>query len=286
MKKLISNTFFEGERPLFATHDLRLDKVKIYPGESAMKQCQNIEAFDCYFMGKYPFWHNENVLIEKSLFTIYSRAAIWYSKNIRMLDTVVEAPKMFRKVNGLYLENTQLPNAAECCWFSQNIEFKNVEVKGGDYIFMNSSNITIDGFKLQGNYSFQDAKNVEIRNAYLDSRDALWETENVSVYDSVLEGEFLGWHSKNLRLVNCTIIGTQPLCYVENLIMENCTMVDTDFCFEYSTVCAEINGHIHSIRNPKGGCITAKSIGEIIIDENCINPGECQITTEKKVLCA
>lgn len=64
------------------------------------------------------------------------------------------------------------------------------------YILMNSTNIKVDGFKLDGDYSFQDAKNVEVRNAFLNSKDAFWKTENVTVYDSVIIGEYLGWHSK------------------------------------------------------------------------------------------
>ena len=276
--KLISDKFLEGERPLFATNDLRLENVKFYPGESAIKECNRVEAFGCEFMCKYPFWHNDDALIKNCLFTVYSRAAIWYSKNIRMLDTVVDAPKMFREVDGLYLENVKMPNAAECCWNCNNIEFKNVDIKCGDYIFMNSENIKIENLKLDGNYSFQDAKNVEVRNSHLNSKDAFWKTENVTVYDSVISGEYLGWHSKNLRLVNCTISGTQALCYIENLIMENCVMLsDADLCFEYTTLKAVINSHITSIKNPRGGHIFAGSIGEIIIDENCKNPGECEI---------
>lgn len=281
--KLISNQFFEGERPLFATHNMRLENVKFYPGESAIKECNNVEAHKCEFMCKYPFWHNDNALIEDCLFTVYSRAAIWYSKNIRMRNTLVQAPKMFRELDGLYLENVKLTCAAECCWNCRNIEFRNVEARGADYIFMNARNIEIDGFKLQGNYSFQDAKNVVVRNAFLDSKDAFWNTENVTVYDSVLDGEYLGWHSKNLRLVNCKISGTQPLCYAKNLIMENCTMTpDADLGFEYSTLQAEINSSVTSIKNPGEGCIIAEAIGEIIIDENCKNPGACQITDKSK----
>jgi hypothetical protein len=283
--KIIRDQFYEGERPLFASNDIRLENVRFYPGESAMKESHHMEAYDCYFMGKYPFWHNEHTLIEKCLFTVYSRAAIWYSKNIRMIDTVVEAPKMFRQVQHLYLENTKLPNAAECCWNCRDVIFRNVEVKGGDYLLMNSTDIKIDGFRLQGDYSFQDAKDVEVRNAHLDSKDAFWNTENVTVYDSVLIGEYLGWHSKNLRLVNCTIYGTQPLCYNTDLVMENCTMVDTDLCFEYSTLQAEINSDIQSIKNPKGGSITARNIGEIIIDDNCINPGVCSIIAAEALMC-
>ena len=143
---------------------------------------------------------------------------------------------------------------------------------------MNGRNIKVSDFKLQRNYSFQDAKNVEIRNAYLDSKDAFWNTEDVTVYDSEIIGEYLGWHSKNLRLVNCKISSTQPLCYVKNLIMENCIMEDADLSFEYSTLKADIISDIISVKNPQEGYINAKSIGEIVIDEHCINPGGCIIT--------
>lgn len=278
---IISDQFFVGERPLFATDNIRLENVKFFPGESALKECNNVEAYNCEFMCKYPFWHNDNAYIEKSLFTVYSRAAIWYSKNIRMVNTLVDAPKMFREIDGLRLENVKMPNAAECCWNCRNIEFQNVDVKGGDYIFMNSENIRLNGFRLQGNYSFQDAKNVEIHDAQLNSKDAFWKTENVTVYNSVISGEYLGWHSKNLRLVNCTISGTQALCYCKDLVMENCVMMpDADLCFEYTTLQAEINSQIHSVKNPGGGYIKAKSIGETIIDKNCKNPGACRIVVE------
>jgi hypothetical protein len=278
-KKLISDTFFEGERPLFATNDIRLERVKFYPGESAIKECNNVEVYKCEFMSKYPLWHNENTLIEDCLFTVYGRAAIWYSKNMRMINTIVDAPKMFREMDGLYLENVKLNSAAECCWNCRNLKLKNVEVKCGDYIFMNGRNIEVEDFKLQGNYSFQDAKNVVIRNACLDSKDAFWNTEDVTVYNSEITGEYLGWHSKNLRLVNCKISSTQALCYAKDLVMENCTMTpECDLCFEYSTVQAVINSPVTSIKNPNTGYIRVESVGEIIIDENCKNPGTCGIT--------
>lgn len=280
--KVISNTSFEGERPLFASHELRLENVKILPGESSLKHCSNIEVSNCEFSGKYPFWHNENVFITDSLFHEGARAAIWYVKNLRMMDTLVKAPKMFREIDGLFLENVKLPDAQETCWNCRHVELYNVEAHKGDYIFMNNEDMKINGFFLQGNYSFQYAKNVEIRNAELHTKDAFWHSENVTVYDSVLDGEYLGWHSHNLRLVNCKITGTQPLCYAHNLIMENCTMAeDADLAFEYATVQAQICGHITSVKNPDGGMITAHSIGEIIIDEHCKNPGVCRIEIEE-----
>lgn len=281
--KTISNTFYEGERPLFATNNLRLEKVKFYPGESALKECRNVEARQCEFMCKYPFWHNDGALIDDCLFTVYSRAAIWYSKNIRMVNCRVDAPKMFREIDGLHIENVILPNAGETCWNCRDVTLRNVEAKGGDYIFMNNVGVDIDGFRLQGNYSFQDARKVVVRNAVLDSKDAFWKTEDVTVYDSVINGEYLGWYSKNLRLVNCRISGTQPLCYCENLRLENCTMdADADLSFEYSTLEAVINGPVASVKNPGKGFIRAHSIGEIILDGNCPDPEACRITVTGK----
>lgn len=276
--ELIKNKSYEGERPLFATRNLQLEEVTIHTGESALKECKNIEAVNCRFEGKYPFWHNDSFVVKNSLFTEGARAALWYSKNVYMTDTLVEAPKMFREMDGIKLENVQLPNALETLWYCRNVEMKNVTIDKGDYLFIHGENIRIENFKLKGNYSFQYCKNVEIRNAEINSKDAFWNTENVTVYDSILNGEYLGWHSKNLRLVNCKISGTQPLCYAKDLVMENCTMGnDADLCFEYSTLQARIDGPVLSVKNPSGGLIIAESYGDIIIDENCKTPGDCEI---------
>nr|WP_319483826.1 DUF3737 family protein [uncultured Cohaesibacter sp.] len=278
-KTRLSDRFFEGERPLYALGETELDNVRFYPGESPLKHSHDVVIRNCEFMGKYPVWHSDRVLIEDSLFTVYARAAIWYSRDLTMRNCTVEAPKMFRRVSNLTIENCRFPNAGETLWTCDHLTLRDVDLKGADYVFMSCSDIEIDGMKLEGNYSFQDAKNVTIRNANLASKDAFWGTENVTVYDSVIEGEYLGWHSKNLRLVNCTIRGEQPLCYATDLVMENCRMEDTDLCFEYATLEADIISDIISIKNPTSGRIRARSIGEIIIDEHCITPGACVIET-------
>jgi len=274
----ISGKEYGGERPLFASHDLYLENVTIHAGESALKECTNIEAVGCRFEGKYPFWHVDGFVVKNCLFTEGARAALWYSRNLEMTDTLVEAPKMFREMDGIRLERVRIPDAQETLWHCRNVELKNVEVAHADYLFMHSENIRIEDYRQQGNYSFQYCKNVEIRNAVIDSKDAFWNTENVTVYDSELEGEYLGWHSKNLRLVNCQISGTQPLCYAHNLILENCTMADDcDLAFEYSSVEASVKSPVRSVKNPRTGSITAESYGEIILDENIKAPADCKI---------
>ena len=87
--KQIKNTHYEGERPLFASHGLYLEEVTIHAGESALKECSDIEAVNCRFEGKYPFWHNDGFVVKNCLFTEGARAALWYSRNLKMKNTLV-----------------------------------------------------------------------------------------------------------------------------------------------------------------------------------------------------
>ena len=271
--------YFEGERPLYCCRDgLRLENVKIGPGESSLKEGADIEAVHCEFAGKYPFWECDGFTVRDCIFREGARAALWYTRNCKMYDTLVEAPKMFRRIDGAYLENVRMPMAQETFWDSRNIKLRNVYTADANYIFMHCENVDIDGYELHGNYSFQYVKNAVIRNANLQTKDAFWESENVTVYDSVINGEFLAWYAKNLRLVRCRIGGSQPLCYCENLVLEDCTFEpDADLAFEYSSVQATVKGHIPSVKNPRSGHIQAQSIGQVILDENIKAPGNCII---------
>lgn len=276
---IIKDTEFGGERPLFASHNLKLENVTIHAGESAIKASSDIEAVGCTFEGKYPFWHVDRFRITDCTFRPGARAALWYSRNLVMKDTLVEAPKMFREMHGIVMENVTIPDAQETLWHCSDVKLRDVRVNNADYLFMHSSDIDIDGYEQNGNYSFQYCRNVVIRNAILHTKDAFWNTEDVTVYDSVIIGEYLGWHSKNLRLVNCRIGGTQPLCYAKGLVLENCTFeADADLAFEDSELTADIVGNITSVKNPKSGSITADSIGETIIDENVLQPADCKIS--------
>lgn len=277
MKK-IKDTEFGGERPLFGAHDIELENVVIHAGESALKECADIRAVNCRFEGKYPFWHVDRFEIEDCLFTEGARAALWYSTALKMRRTLVEAPKMFREMTGVDLEDVRIPDAQETLWHCRDVRLRNVEVENADYLFMHSDRIDIENYRQKGNYSFQYCHDVEIRNAVIYSKDAFWNTENVTVRDSELHGEYLGWHSRNLRLINCRISGTQPLCYCHNLIMENCEMAaDCDLAFEESELHADIVSPVTSVKNPTSGVIRAQSYGEIILDDFQKKPADCKI---------
>lgn len=278
--KLIKDKEFGGERPLFGQHDLKIENVIIRAGESAIKECSNIMAVDCRFEGNYPFWHVHGFVIERCYFDVGSRSALWYCDNLLMKDTVIDAPKMFREMSVLQLENVVMNDADEVFWRCDDIRARNLKLHGGTYPFMFSHHIDIDGYESDSKYQFQYVHDAVIRNARITTKDALWETENVTVYDSELNGEYLGWHSRNLRLVNCHISGEQPLCYADNLTLENCTFDPAcDRAFEYSTLHADIRGSITNIKNPRSGVIIADKIGSVTLDEFIKAPADCVIKT-------
>lgn len=282
--EIIKDKEFGGERPLFGERNIKLENVIIHPGESALKCCSNVEATGCRFEGKYPFWHVDGFRIYNSLFTSGARAALWYSKNLIMEDTQVDAPKMFREMDGIKLKNVNIPDGEETLWHCSNVEAENVEIRKADYLFMHSHNIRINQWCQEGNYSFQYCRDVEIKNAKIHSKDAFWGTENVTVYDSELSGEYLGWHSKRLTLVRCRISGTQPLCYARDLVLEDCEFApDCDLAFEDSEVNAIILNRITSIKNPKSGKIKAQAVGELIIDNFSKAVDPIEIITDETI---
>ena len=111
--ELIKDKEFGGERPLFATHDLHLDNVTIREGESAIKECSNIIATNCRFEGNYPFWHVHGFTIKDCYFAVGGRSALWYSDHLKMTDTVIDAPKMFREMNDIDIEDVVM-NDGSC----------------------------------------------------------------------------------------------------------------------------------------------------------------------------
>ena len=92
----------------------------------------------------------------------------------------------------------------------------------------------------------------------------------------------MGWNSNNLTLINCTIESLQGMCYIQNLVMKNCRLLNTTLAFEYSTVDAQIDSRIDSVMNPASGTIKAESIGELIMQQDRIDPSKTRIVCTKQ----
>lgn len=275
--KEIRQEYLAGERALFKGENLKIYDTIFADGESPLKESNNIELYGSMFKWKYPLWYSRNVYAEDCTWFEMGRAGVWYTDNITVKHAVIEAPKNFRRCQGVTLQHVDFPNAAETLWHCDGVTMEQVTAKG-DYFAMNSQNMKLSDFQLVGNYSFDGVKNMEIHRAKLLSKDAFWNSENITVYDSFISGEYLGWNAKNLTLINCTIESLQGLCYIENLVMKNCRLLNTTLAFEYSTVDVEIDGKIDSVMNPSGGTIKADYIGELIVEKDKVDPDKTVIT--------
>ena len=266
---VIKNKRFGEERALYNLCDTKIVDCRFEgeeDGESALKEASNIELENTYMDLRYPLWHVSNAKLDNVEMTSNCRAAIWYSKDFSINNSILGGIKAVRECSNITITNSKI-NSLEFGWKSNNICIENSELIG-EYLFLDSNNIKINNLNFTGKYSFQYVNNLKIENSNFKTKDAFWHASDVLVYDTVLEGEYLAWYSKNVTLVRCHIKGTQPFCYCENLMLVDCTMEDTDLSFENSEVYATIKGNVKSIKNPRLGRIEVDSLDEFIIEDN------------------
>ena len=268
---------FKGERPLFASRDIRITDCVFKDGESPLKESSGIEIESSLFQWKYPLWYCRDVRAVNCAWFENARAGVWYTDRIEVAESIIRAPKNFRRCRDVTLREVAFTDARETLWSCTGVRMKNVSAVNADYFAMNSKDIEVDGLMLDGNYSFDGAENVRVRNAKLITKDAFWNSRNVTVEDSFISCEYLGWNSADLTLVNCTVESSQAMCYIENLKLVNCKLINTTLAFEYSSVDADIDSGIDSVFNPKSGRIRAKSIGELILESDRIDPSATMI---------
>ncbi len=98
--EIIENKTFDMERALYGSHDITVKNCRFdgpADGESTFKECGNIEAENCYFNLRYPFWHDHGLKITGSDMTELCRAALWYSDHIEIAGTKMHGIKALRE---------------------------------------------------------------------------------------------------------------------------------------------------------------------------------------------
>ena len=270
--KIIQNQIFDEERAFYGSNGVKIVDCRFdgeADGESAFKESENIEADKCFFNLRYPFWHDKNVVLNNSEMTSLCRAALWYSKNIRVSNTLMHGIKALRECEDVKLEKVDIIST-EFGWFSKNVKVESSSADG-EYFLFKGEDIDFKDVNFKGKYSFQYVTNATFENCVFDTKDAFWHAKNVIVKNCVVKGEYLAWYSENITFENCIIYGTQPLCYCKNLKLVNCEMYDADLSFELSDVQAKITTSVISIKNPMAGEIHIPSVGEIINDNALCN---------------
>ncbi|MDE6557588.1 MAG: DUF3737 family protein [Clostridia bacterium] len=268
MKKIIENQTFDEERALYGSKELIIKNVRFdgpADGESAVKECADIEVEGCFCNLRYPFWHVHGLKISGTEMTDMCRAALWYSDGIVIKDSKLHGIKALRECADATIQNCDIISP-EFGWSVRGIKMTD-STAVSEYFMMRSEDIEFKNVTFKGKYSFQYIKNATFENCNFDTKDAFWHGENITVKNSVIKGEYFAWYSHNLTLIDCTIIGTQPFCYCTGLKLINCRMEGCDLAFEKSQTEAEITTVVDSIKNPYKGTITVAGVGEIIRDD-------------------
>lgn len=280
--KVIQNQTFDKERAFYGSKELRVKNCKFdgpADGESAFKECREIEVDHSFMNLRYPFWHDRGVAIRNCELTQLCRAALWYSEDVVIEDSKLHGIKALRECSDVKLRGCDIVSP-EFGWSTAHVDMNNCDVQS-EYFMMRSFNLHFSNVHLNGKYSFQYIEESLFENCVFDTKDAFWHAKNITVRNSVIKGEYLAWYCENVTFENCRIIGTQPLCYCKNLKLIDCEMIDTDLAFERSDVEAVITTPVISIKNPLSGYISVPEIGEIIRDIDHAN-GIVQVQKPKK----
>lgn len=263
----ISDQTLDEERALYGLAHANLDHVTFAgpaDGESALKQCTDLDMQDVRFELRYPLWHVDGLTMRASTMTDTCRAALWYTNNAYIDGSELLGIKALRECSNVTIENSQV-SSSEFGWRCHNVTLANTTIDS-EYAFMNSRHVRLSNCTFAGKYSFQYVEDLVIEGGVFDTKDAFWHARNVTVRNAVLKGEYLGWYSDGLTLDHCVIEGTQPLVNCHNLRVIDCEMHGCDLAFEGSDVEATVLGHVDSIRDPKSGHITVGSVDEIVHD--------------------
>ncbi len=265
---IIEQKTFDEERALYGSHHLLVQNCAFdgpADGESAFKECTDLEVRHCFFNLRYPFWHVHGLKLSDSEMTELCRAALWYTDHVSISNCNLHGIKALRECSDAVLKNCHIVSP-EFGWSTRKIFMENCTAVS-EYFLMRAEDISFSQVDFKGKYSFQYIKNAVFQNCVLDTKDAFWHSQNVTVINSVIKGEYLAWYSEGLTLKNCKIIGTQPLCYCKDLTLVDCEMIDTDLAFEKSDVQATLTAPIVSIKNPLSGLITVPAAEEVIMDD-------------------
>ena len=107
--EIIKQAVYEGERALFMGKNLEIYDTIFLNGESPLKESGSIKLYRSGFKWKYPLWYSSDVYMKDCTLFETARAGIWYTDNITVEDTIIEAPKTFRRCEGISLKNITMP---------------------------------------------------------------------------------------------------------------------------------------------------------------------------------
>ena len=191
--KVIQNQIFDAERALYGSRDIFVKDCSFdgpADGESAFKECSNVQVEHSFFNLRYPFWHDHGLVIRDSEMTELCRAALWYSGHITIENTKLHGIKALRECSDIIMRGCDIISP-EFGWSVHNIEMEDCDAES-EYFMMRSANLHFSNVRMKGKYSFQYIENSVFENCTFDTKDAFWHAKNITVRNSVVRGGVSG----------------------------------------------------------------------------------------------
>ncbi len=110
-----NNRFFHGERPLFGQKHATIIGTAFGKGESPLKKCRHIKLNQSTFQCKYPLWFSQHIAVSNTIFETMARSGIWYTVDIAISDSAIQAPKTFRRNQDIRLKTFTSPTQVRVC---------------------------------------------------------------------------------------------------------------------------------------------------------------------------
>ena len=149
----IQNQTFEQERVLYGSRELLVRDCAFdgpADGESAFKECSDIQVEHSFFNLRYPFWHDHGLTIR---LTDQCRAALWYSDHITIEDTKLHGIKALRECADAVVRNCDI-RSQEFGWNSRRVTMEDCAAVS-EYFMMRGADLHFRNVTFQGKYSFQ-----------------------------------------------------------------------------------------------------------------------------------
>ena len=211
--EMMQNRTFDEERALYGSKDIFVKDCSFdgpADGESAFKECSDVQVEHGFFNLRYPFWHDHGLKISNSEMTELCRAALWYSDHIEITKSKLHGIKALRECSKVKMRDCDIISP-EFGWSVRGIEMEDCTAQS-EYFMMRSDNLHFRNVDMKGKYSFQYIENAVFENCSF---------THVSFSGSSLwGGRFI-----NCRLKDCSFHGAE----LAMARFENCIFQDNDW---------------------------------------------------------
>ena len=140
--RTIQNQTFDEERALYGSDGIMVKDCSFdgpADGESAFKECRNVQVERSFFNLRYPFWHDHGLSIRNCEMTELCRAALWYSDHVTIENSKLYGIKALRECRNIAVRGCSIISP-EFGWSSQDVRMEGCAVES-EYFMMRSAGL-------------------------------------------------------------------------------------------------------------------------------------------------